>query len=164
MSLLTLKQDDKDKYGTYVSILCDKNKKTLLDKFIDLNIELNEKIEPSSYHCTIICSHIQIPSAETLIVPQNIIAYATGYDLLTTKTGGKCLVMILNCHEASRLNKLLIQHGAISDFDDYKPHITICYNYVGNGNLTKLPIPKFDIIFDQYEVKSLDQNFIPQKK
>jgi hypothetical protein len=161
MELATLSQYARHKDGTYVALLMDTASKKLLDVFTSQNLGLTEKVDPAGYHCTIIYSKTPVPNAEVIKYPSNAIAHVTGYDIFTTKDDGKCLVMRLHCPQAFDLNLVLSKLGATSDYDLYKPHVTISYNYTGEIDPTQLPIPQFPLTFDDYEVKPLDPAFVP---
>jgi hypothetical protein len=161
MEIATLTQYARHKDGTYVAILMDTISKNLLDVFTTQNLGLTEKVDPAGYHCTIIYSRTPVPAAETIKYPTKVVAHVMGYDVFTTKDGGKCLVMRLHCPQAFELNAALNKLGATSDYPEYKPHVTISYNYTGDIDPTKLPIPQFPLVFDDHEVSPLDPQFVP---
>jgi hypothetical protein len=161
MELATLSQYARHKDGTYVSLLMDKASRDLLDVFTTNNLGLTEKVHPDSYHCTVIYSRTPVPNAEIIKYPTKVVAHVMGYDVFTTKDGGKCLVMRLHCPQAFSLNLVLNKLGATSDYDEYKPHVTISYNYTGEIDPTQLPIPQFPLVFDDHEVSPLDPQFVP---
>lgn len=159
----TLQQYAKHKDGTYASMLFNTASKQALDAFTRsvLNLSDTDKIDPATYHCTLIYSRSPVPDAETLELPALVHAHATGYELFDTKQGNKCLVLKLNCPTAHTINGALNKMGATSDYPEYKPHVTICYDYKGSEDIKDLPVPNFDIVFDDYEVKPLDDNYVP---
>ena len=164
MNIASLSQYAKHKDGTYVSLLFDTPTKNLLDVFTSNNLGLTDKIDPATYHCTLIYSRTPVPSADTIKYPARVIAHAMGWEVFPTKTGDKCLVMRLHCPQALELNAQLNKLGATSDYDVYKPHVTVCYNYTGDDDVSKMPLPQFPICFDDHEVKPLDPLFIPANK
>lgn len=161
--IATLKQYSKHKDGTYVSLLLNLESKKALDRFTSeqLNLKDDNKVDPATYHCTLIYSRTPVPDAETLEIPKLVYAHVIGYEVFDTKQGNKCLVLRLNCPTAHEINGVLNKMGATSDYNEYKPHITICYDYKGELDLSRLPIPAFDIIFDDHEVKPLDEDYVP---
>ena len=107
------------------------------------------------------------PSAENLLdMPSSlpVEALATGYEVFPTKNDGKCLVMRLACPYATRLNSELGKQGATSDYDEYKPHLTIAYDTEQDIDPHSLPIPQFQLVFDKLNVAPLDPQFTPENK
>lgn len=160
----TLQQYARHKDGTYASMLFNKQSKQALDIFTTQNLGLTEKVDPSTYHCTLIYSRTPVPDAENYKFPSIVHAYATGYEVFPTKVGGNCLVLKLNCPIAHDINKEFNRLGATSDYDVYKPHVTICYDYKGSTEVSDLPAPPFEFVFDGFEVSPLDVDYIPANK
>lgn len=167
MNLASLKQYAKHKDGTYVAIQLSSECKALLDNFVEMNLGLSERVDPSTYHITIIYSRTPVPSAENYLTgntPLPVEAIATGYEVFPTKNDGKCLVMRLACPYATRLNLELGKQGATSDYDEYKPHLTIAYDTTQDIDPNSLPIPQFQLVFDKLTVDPLDPLFVPENK
>lgn len=167
MNLASLKQYAKHKDGTYVSLNLSKESKALLDNFVEMNLGLTERVDPSTYHITVIYSRTPVPTAENLLdMPSNlpVEALATGYEVFPTKNDGDCLVMRLACPYATRLNSELTKQGATSDYAEYKPHLTIAYDITQKVDPNTLPIPQFQLIFDKLNVDALDPLFTPENK
>ena len=167
MNLASLKQFAKHKDGTYVSLDLSKESKALLDNFVEMNLGLTERVDSSTFHITIIYSRTPVPSAENYLhmnSPLPVEALATGYEVFPTKSDGKCLVMRLACPYATRLNSELGKQGATSDYDEYKPHLTIAYDTEQDIDPNSLPIPQFQLVFDKLNVAPLDPLFTPENK
>ena len=157
----------KHKDGTYVALEMQDDSKRELDEFITGHLSLNERTDPNEYHITVTYSTMPVPYAEKYKKQNpNIFcrANAIGYDLFTTKDGGKCLVLRVDCTLAELINKDMSLNGATSNYPEYHPHITICYNYTGDSDVSNLPIPDFHIFFDELTVKPLDLEFVPDNK
>jgi 2'-5' RNA ligase len=163
MNVVGMKQYIKHKDGTYVALLMDDETKELLDNFVEMNLGLSERVDPDTYHTTVIYSRTPVPTADNLRSGPAT-GKAVGYEVFPTKTDGKCLVMRVECAAATMLNKQLNKMGATSDYDEYKPHVTICYNYNGPDDVSQLPIPQFPLGFKGFEVKPLEPDFIPANK
>jgi 2'-5' RNA ligase len=163
-NLTTLQEATKHKDGTYVSLELDAISQGLLDHFVEMNLGLTERIDPSTYHITVIYSRTPVPRAEVLQGVADVDAYATGYEVFPTKDGNKCLVLRVASKAAEQLNSYLGTLGATSDYDDYKAHITICYDYKGPENINSLPVPQFALHFDRLNVAPLDPQFTPANK
>lgn len=152
------------KEGTYVAFEMRDDSKDLLDNFVAMNLGLDERINPDEYHTTVIYSRTPVPQAEQFEGKMSASANVIGYEVFPTKTGDKCLVMRLQSTQAEFLNKKLTEMGATSDYDSYKPHVTICYNYTGSNDVSTLPTPQFTLNFDKLTVKPLDPEYIPSNK
>lgn len=167
MELATLIQFAKHKDGTYVSLNLSNQSKELLDNFVEMNLGLTDRVDKSTYHITVIYSRTPVPTAENLLhmhSPLPVEAHVTGYEVFPTKNDGKCLVMRLTCPYAERLNSDLTKQGATSDYDVYKPHLTIAYDMAQEVNPAELPLPQFTLEFDKLNVDALDPEFVPANK
>ena len=167
MNLATLTQFARHRDGTYVSIEMDRSSQALLDNFVGMNLGLEERVDPSTYHITVIYSRTPVPSAENYLHMSNplpVEARVTGYEVFPTKNDGKCLVMRVDCPYATRLNAELVKQGATSDYDVYKSHITIAYDIQQDINPETLPLPAFHLEFDRLNVAPLDPAFTPKNK
>jgi 2'-5' RNA ligase len=165
MKIATLKQYAKHKDGTYVSIDLSKESRDLLDHFVEMNLGLTERVDPSTYHITVIYSRTPVPSAENYLGYGNDQpARVIGYEVFPTKNDGHCLVMRLEFPFAELLNKQLTAEGATSDYPEYKPHLTIAYDMKDIVDPESLPIPQFHMIFDRVNVAPLDPTYTPENK
>ena len=165
MTLVQFSQYAKHKDGTYVSMDLTSEYKEMLDNFVHMNLGLEERVDPSTYHITIIYSRTPVPSAENYIGTEGAdTATVVGYEVFPTKTDGKCLVMRVDYPFANLLNKQLTAEGATSDYDTYKPHLTIAYNITQEVDPKTLPLPQFKLRFDRVKVAPLDPQFTPENK
>lgn len=166
MSLASLTEFAKHKDGTYVSMDLLEQTKDLMDHFVEMNLGLTERVDKSTYHVTVIYSRAPVPSAEQYAGSMTTITSATvtGYEIFPTKSDGKCLVMRLEFPFAELLNKQLTAQGATSDYDSYKPHMTIAYNITQDIDPHNLPLPQFPLYFGNVKVAPLDPVFVPKNK
>lgn len=165
MTLASLMEFAKHKDGTYVSMDLSDECRTLLDHFVEMNLGLTERVDPSTYHITIIYSRTPVPSAEQYKGnTSDIEAKVSGYEVFPTKNDGKCLVMRLEFPFANMLNKQLTAEGATSDYDSYKPHMTIAYDIKQEVDPHTLPVPQFPLKFGPVKVAPLDPQFTPANK
>jgi 2'-5' RNA ligase len=161
--IATLQQYAKHKNGTYVSMDLSEDCKRLMDNFVEMNLGLTERVDMSTYHITVIYSRTPVPSAENYSGSSaNQMAKVSGYEVFPTKNDGKCLVMRLEFPFAETLNRQLTAEGATSDYDSYKPHMTIAYNITQDIDPESMPVPKFPLWFDPVKVEPLDPEFIPK--
>lgn len=167
MNMLSLKQYAAHKDGTYVALNLSKESKALLDNFVEMNLGLKERVHPDSFHITVIYSRTPVPTAENykhMNTTLPVEALASGYEIFPTKNDGKCLVMRLVCPYATRLNSELGKQGATSDYPEYKPHLTLAYDMSQEVNPDSLPLPQFQLVFDEIHVAPLDPLFVPENK
>lgn len=140
--------------GVYIAVRPDESTtiaiKEYQEKFIKQH-EINEDL-----HCTLIYS--QKPQIEE-VQTESYFATCTfdSFDLFGPKKD--TLVLRLNSSELERRNKLLSnKYGFISDYDEYKPHITLAYG-VANIDLNSLPPIEFMMVLTNEEVGHLDINY-----
>jgi 2'-5' RNA ligase len=163
--LATLQQYAKHKDGTYVSMDLSDESRALLDNFVEMSLGLTERVDPSTYHITVIYSRTPVPTAERVTgMKTNTSATVTGYEVFPTKSNGKCLVMRLNFPYAESLNSKLSDEGATSDYPEYKPHLTLAYDMEQEIDPATLPIPQFPLSFDPVKVAPLEPDYVPQNK
>ena len=163
--IATLTQFAKHKDGTYVSMDLSDHCRELIDHFVEMNLGLTERVDKSTYHITVIYSRAPVPSAEQYTgSTTDIGATVTGYEVFPTKNDGKCLVMRLDFPFANLLNKQLTAEGAMSDYPEYKPHMTIAYDIKQEIDPHSLPIPQFELNFGPVKVAPLDPEFTPKNK
>jgi hypothetical protein len=137
----------------------------MLDHFVEMSLGLTERVDPSTYHITVIYSRTPVPTAENYAGNKtDITAKVVGYEIFPTKNDGKCLVMRLDFPYAESLNKQLTIEGATSDYPVYKPHLTLAYNITQEIDPTQLPVPQFPLEFDAVKVAPLDPEFTPANK
>ena len=164
MNLPSLKEYAKHKDGTYVAFQMSEQSRDMLDHFVEMNLGLTERVDPKSYHITVIYSRTPVPTAEKRKGKIDAQAQATGYEIFNTKDGGKCLVLRVVCPKAAQMNSELKAEGATSDYPDYKAHVTIAYNFTQEIAAEDLPLPKFPLHFDEVHVSPLDPEFTPANK
>jgi 2'-5' RNA ligase len=166
MKLATLQQFARHKDGTYVSMDLTDESKEMIDHFVEMNLGLTERVDKTTYHITVIYSRAPVPSAELHVGSGKVEyeAFVTGYEVFPTKNDGKCLVMRLDFPYAVLLNKQLTAEGATSDYDAYKPHMTIAYDIKQDIDPKTLPVPQFPIYFGGVKVAPLDPEFVPKNK
>ena len=161
----------KHRNGTYVAMELSEQSKAQLDNYFNMALNLPERIDPGSYHTTIIYSKTPVPDAEdyagymSTSVRDRPVARAITYEVFPTKSDGKCLVLRLNFPLAEELNDILTQkHGATSGYAEYKPHITIAYDMKEDVNVEELSVPQFELLYDRVTVKPLEADYVPPNK
>ena len=167
MEIASLSQYAKHKDGTYVSLEMSQDSRVMLDNYVEMTLGLKERVDPKTYHITVIYSRTPVPSAEQLLHMNTALpveAQPVAYEVFPTKNDGQCLVLRLICPYATRINSQLTLQGATSDYDEYKPHVTIAYNLKEDVNPLELSVPQFQLIFDKLKVAPLDPVWTPANK
>lgn len=163
MNIASLTQYARHKDGTYVSMDLDEESRALLDNFVQMSLGLTERVDPKTYHITIIYSRTPVPTAESYEgLSTNTEAFADAYELFPTKNDGKCLVIRVKFTFAELMNRRLTDEGATSDYGQYKPHITLAYDTEQEIDITTLPLPKFPLKFNAIKVAPLDPQLVPE--
>ena len=68
------------------------------------------------------------------------------------------LVLEIQSEDMIRRNEALVdEYGFISDYDEYKPHITLSYEF--KGEINSLPIIDFEIILEKEYIDPLDTDW-----
>ncbi len=155
----TFKQFFEDKEhakGTYVSVkVSPKSAKELYTWCKDNGItNLSPK---DTYHTTVVYSRVGIPEAkhETIKLPLN--AKLSGWEIFPTQSGDKCLVARIKSPELCDLHDTYHdKYPATYDFDEYKPHITVSYDYKGEAPAS---IPNISLAYNKLEFKGLDPDW-----
>lgn len=164
MNLLSLREYAKHKDGTYVAFQMSEESRKLLDHFAEMNLGLTERVDPKTYHITVIYSRTPVPTAERRKGKIDAQAHATGYEIFPAKDNGHCLVLRVVCPAATLMNRELTSEGATSDYSEYKAHVTISYNFLEDICANDLPLPKFPLYFDKVTVEGLDEEYVPDNK
>lgn len=146
--------------GTYVSVKLDPASSKKLYAFAEKS-GITDLVPKSDYHCTLVYSKHGIPEAEKEDLNLPITAKISGFELFDTKLSetGKCLVARLDSSDLVKAHRMYhTKYPAVYTFPEYKPHVTISYNYDG-----PLPekTPRFNLSFDEREFKDLDVNWKP---
>jgi 2'-5' RNA ligase len=117
--------------------------------------------DPKQYHTTIIYSRTSVPEVKDYKVDLPLTGKITKWEIF--KNGDKnCLVALVDCPELVEHHKAIrAQFGATHDYPDFKPHITISYDY----GITDVPedLPSVPIVFTKTHVEPLDTEFTPAK-
>ena len=138
------------KNGTYVCFnVSDESAKELNEWCQEHDIHVSS---PSEFHCTLIYSKTPIKEFSKfhglkILVESKI----KGWELFGEDEN--ILVLSIESDDLTKINDLMIKCGATSDYDTYKPHVTICTEHEG-----EIPseIPDFPITFKNVHVSGLE--------
>lgn len=150
---------DDHSQGTYVNMKLSEDSNLELQKFLrERNIPSDD---PAGFHCTIVYSRKPCPDCKFYQFNLPIFARVDKWEVFPTQKGGQCLVLKLECPEMIQAHEdIRNAYGATHDYPEYKPHVTICYDY----NKEAYPSPiieNFWLTFNVAEVKGLDPDFKP---
>lgn len=149
------KKFDMHENGTYAALkVSGKSAKQLQAFFDDVFGDMPGRVLPEDLHCTIAYSTVPCPAVQVLQSPLPITALPLCYEVFNGDSSS--LVLRIKCQGADDLYMATRMLGCSYDYPEYKPHISICYDYISNNDLLNLPVPKFHIEFDEFIVNPLD--------
>lgn len=156
-------KDNNHKDGTYISVnLSSESTDKLYDwaKKNKINNPINPFKKDNEYHATVVYSRKGIPAAEKEDLGLPMKLKISGWEIFNTQTGAKALVgKIVSKDLTAAHNMFREKYGATHDYDSYKPHITLSYDYGSD----KKPdaVPDIDLTFDTYKFEPLTPNYVP---
>lgn len=151
MKLSEITQNENNLPGSYAGVRFDKRTVKALEKYINDNEIPNPN---DNWHTTLLYSRKHLPHYQ----PQEkykpaLTGVPQALEVWPTQSGKNCLVINYSCPPLyQRHHKLMAQHGATYDFDEYKPHVTLSYD-IGDMDIDKLPAfkRKLKIVGEYYE-------------
>lgn len=143
--------------GIYAALILEKDSAAQLWDFVD-SLGISPKVPASEYHCTVCYSRTPVDYSD-ILYPKSCRATPLRYELFTTKTEDRCLVLVLDCKEAESVHNQFMDKGARFDYPEYHPHITLAYPYVGE---VPTELPQFSLLFHGCQFKDLNPNFTPR--
>lgn len=130
--------------GTYAGVRFSESTTEALKKYIKEN-KIPNPVSADKFHTTLLYSRKYLPnykpageySTPMFGKPENFEIWQSQPDENGKKSN--CLVLRYSCPELyQRHHKLMLQHGATYDYDEYKTHVTLSYD-VGDIDVNKLP-------------------------
>lgn len=129
--------------GTYAAVKLDENSAKELHEFCK-SIGLENLVDPSDLHCTLLYSRNACPEIEDLDFGLPFTANPKSYKILGEDN--KVLTIELSCQQATKLHDLFIkEHNGTHDYDVYLPHISLTTEY--SADTVPDTLPDFDLIF-----------------
>ena len=103
-----------------------------------------------------------MPLTQNHRLAKPITAKVTGLDVWGETGEDKCLVIELDSPDLSALYKFYKDHyNASSDYDEFKPHITISYNYQNEAlHLDLFHEMLKEVVFDEMQVQPMDASWL----
>lgn len=142
--------------GTYAKLIPNEETKTKIDLILKM-FNLENYASPHDLHVTVIYSKIECPELGQTPVGLPVIATGKGFSIFPNSDGGRCLVLELESCEIQKLHlRLKKEHGASHDFESYKPHITLSYDYNSDNIPGEAMLEHFwHLKFDKFVVEPL---------
>lgn len=116
--------------GTYVCAYVSAKSRRDIQKWVETH-HISNPAHPKQYHTTIIYSRKGVPDVKSYNFDLPIIGQFADFDIFMS--GDKrCLVAKVDSRDLHHYhNDIMQRYGATHDFDDYAPHVTLSYDYVG---------------------------------
>lgn len=161
LSILVNEKTVSGKNGVYIGLKLDEQSKSDLNTLVQ-QLDLSNKVAADDFHTTVAYSKKYFKSDLENIKSTdiNFTATVTGYDLFNnSKNRTACLVLTLDCPEAVSYHNKTIQQGAIYDFAEYKPHITIISQCTIGTKIDIVPFLDLKLKFNSIYQEYLDVNW-----
>jgi 2'-5' RNA ligase len=150
---------ERRKTGTYVSCDFSLNSAKLLSEWCIEN-SIPDPLEKRHYHTTILYSRSNVPNAQSILdsVTIPIELSIIGFKLFDSEDNpdANALVLEFSAPYLVKIHQQLIAAGGTHDYDDYTPHVTVSYKAPRDFDLTKLKLPKFQIMVRKFKAEPLD--------
>lgn len=148
-------------HGTYAKLVLSEESQKKITAIATL-INLENFACPKDLHVTIIYSRKECQTVEDIPVVLPVVANGTGFDIFLNEDGTNCLVLLLDSLDMERLHlECVNEHGATHDYPDYKPHLTLSYDYTNGKSPSEEWLGYFKYLtFDQYKVVPLDIDWV----
>lgn len=153
--MMDFKNFKKYEDGVYISVNLSPSSTVELNAYMQENLS-TFKIN-KSLHCTLIYSQKPLKN-EVQIEEYDAFGTFKGFSLFGPDKN--ILVLELDCDTLVERNKELVQkYNFISDFDEYKPHVTLAYEITKDFNLDVLPEIGFEVQFCCETIEPLDKTW-----
>lgn len=146
--------------GTYAKLVPSEDTRNKIALILKM-FNLENYASPHDLHVTVIYSRKECPTLEEAPVGLPVIATGKSFSIFPNADGGKCLVLELESDDLQLLHgRLRTEHGATHDFESYKPHITLSYDYSNDDVPGEAMLEHFwNLKFDQFVVEPLNFNW-----
>lgn len=138
--------------GSYAGVRFDKRTVNALEKYIKDNNIPNPN---DNWHTTLLYSRKHLPHYKPdEKYKKPMVGTPMALEVWKSQSGKNVLVVNYSCPTLyQRHHKLMQQHGATYDFDEYKPHVTLSYDVGDDFDVDGLPEFKrqLKIVGEYYE-------------
>lgn len=148
---------NEEKKGTYVGVRFSDKTKSDIKKYM-AGMDIPNPINNDKLHTTLIYSRKNLPKFKALgDLDKNIIGKFKKFEMWDTQDGNRALVMTYDAPELTARNKEITdEHGATSDYDEYKVHLTLSYDLGDYDSPLKDYTGVIEIVNEYYEPLDLD--------
>jgi len=143
--------------GTYAKLVPDHKTVVRLEQFCRENgIKC---IDGKDFHVTVVYSRKGVPAIADYPIRLPIVTKVSEFDLFPTAKGDqKTLVCRLeSTYMHSLFNTFVNEYGAEWDYEEFKPHLTLCYDWKSDTLPNKVPM--FPINLTNFEIAELDEDW-----
>ena len=143
--------------GVFISLMLSEESKPSFLQFMKDNIpEAEPNPDP---HITLIYSKKKF-DGDVKIEEYSVEGNVKGFSIFGQR-GERILVAEIDSEVIKNRNKNLVsEYGFISDFDEFKPHITLTYKMPEDFDIKTLPDFDTPLVFDRESVKELDLDWL----
>jgi 2'-5' RNA ligase len=141
--------------GTYLAVQPSGPSRIAIERLVR-EMGLQDAEKPMQYHTTVIYSTKPCPEMMNAHIPLPIWGEARKFEIFEPAKEGKkpALVLLVESPELMKLNKELMEtYGAISNFPEYKPHITLTFD--PPESILEHPVT-LNIKYDSYVVTPIE--------
>ena len=164
MKLIEIIREEKEEKGSYAAVRFSDKTNNAVKKYIKDN-NIPNAITPGKLHTTLLYSRKYLPEYEPSgELEDMLVGKPSKFEKWPSQPDdeGKvamCLVLRYDCPELVALHKKLMkEHDATYDFDEYKPHMTFSYD-VADMQCKDLPKFEDDIEIVEEYGEDLDLNW-----
>lgn len=126
MKLNEIKKGTPD--GTYVGLNVDKETKLRI-KELCKTLKIENRVTGDKLHTTVIYSRKYVPNIKLNDEMYPLTVETKKLHVFDTQDGKRALVLMLDAPKlVDRHNEIMSEYQTTYDFDEYLPHVTICYD------------------------------------
>lgn len=155
--------------GTYAGVRFGPDTVKALQKYGKSN-GIPNRLPHENFHTTLLYSRKHLPNYQPAgDYPVPMKGTPVGFEVWPSQPDDdgnvkNCLVLAYSCPTLyQRHHKLMNQHGATYDFDEYKPHVTLSYD-IGDFNADDLPPFEEELEIVSEYMEELKQSWADDKK
>jgi len=148
--------------GVYIDLKLTESSYNELSKYINDISSKIQNIKPNTdLHCTLIYSkkehneEIKPQEYQCTAIPKTLSLFGENKDTLVLELNSDCL--------KQRNKYLMDKYNFISDFKEYKPHITLAYE-CSNIDVNGIELPNFIIELENETIQELNENWLEDNK
>ena len=153
--------EERRKTGVYVSVKFDESSNRSLKAWTDKqnfgdNVEL---VKPDEYHCTIVYSRTEIPEDQKINDKLEQPVDPLKLEVFPYDESSFCVVLLLKSAYLDFIHKKIVNAGAIHDYPNFKPHITIATHVSKDFKVDEIQLPQFQLWTSEIKSEPLDLNW-----